>query len=306
MNNRDPPLEHELAFAVERSEEDLATDASPGGEAGGSLAATRALPLRAVGTEGVSLAATAGVSTTNVELAIRGVGKNQPHTFDEMAASTVDGAATATESADSNMPDNDIHGGSDLSHTSSSVNSHQDQWTTAVTKAATYRSEQQRRCRGCREWWRSSAGGKSGVFSVVLAFIIILYAAIIVVLPFLTEVLDLPKDVFETFFQITMSVKVVVGSICVLLILFAAWILHRTTCARKSTLEDIAETAEARRNSKWFAVRVFELVQEGKGPNSPYVYVVLITHSKRKKIRTMHSSFSQSPRSLSAHRHLTR
>ena len=255
--------------------------------------------------------ATAGVSTTNAELAIRGSGRTGPtvhscirwegrHTNDSDAAATGDVLII--------MPNDDIHGGSSSnpSRTSSSINSHQDQWTTAVTKAATYRSEQQRRCRGCREWWRSSAGGKSGVFSVVLAFIIILYAAIIVVLPFLTEVLDLPKDVFETFFQITMSVKVVVGSICVLLILFAAWILHRTTCARKSTLEDIAETAEARRNSKWFAVRVFELVQEGKGPNSPYVYVVLITHSKRKKIRTMHSSFSQSPRSLTAHRHLTR
>ena len=30
-----------------------------------------------------------------------------------------------------------------------------------------------------------------------------------------------------------------------------------------------AKTAEARRNSKWLAIRVFTLIQEGKGPNSP-------------------------------------
>ena len=254
---------HELAFAVETSEEDLATDAPPGGEASGSLSVAA---TRAVGTEGVMLAATAGVSTTNVELAIGEVGnKNRPYSFDGTAGIN-DGDAAATGAGDpGSMP----NGGSDSSRTSSSINSHQDQWTTAVTKAAAHRSEQRRRCRGCRSWWRSSAGGKSGVFSVILAVVIMLYAAFIVASPVLAGILTGDDNVAETFLQITMSVKVVVGSICVLLFFFGAWTIHRATCARESTLDDIAKTAEARRDSKWFAIRVFTLIQEEKGPSSP-------------------------------------
>ena len=265
MNNRDPPSVHELAFAVEASEEGLATDAPPGGEASGSLSVAA---TRAVGTEGVMLAATAGVSTTNVELAIREVEKDRPYSFDEKTG-TNDGDAAATGSGDpGSMPNGVINGGSDSSRTSSSINSHQDKWTTAVTKAAAHRSKQQRRCRGCGSWWRSSAGGKSGVFSVVLVVIIMVYAALIVASPVVADIL-FGEHVAEPFLQITMSVKVVVGLICVLLFFFGAWTIHPATCARESTLEDIATTAEARRDSKWFAIRVFTLIQEEKGPSSP-------------------------------------
>ena len=264
-NHRDPPSVHELAFAVETSEENLATDAPPGGEASGSLI----VATRAVGTEGVTLAATAGVSTTNVELTIRGVGKDRPYSFDGKTGGTNDGDAAATGGGDpGSMPNGDIHGGSDSSRTSSSINSHQDQWTTAVTKAAAHRSEQRRRCRGCRAWWRSSAGGKSGVFSVVLAVVIMLYAAFIVASSAVVDAI-IDTGTAERYLQITMSVKVVVGSICALLILFGAWTIRRATCARESTLEDITKTAEARRDSKWFAIRVFTLIQEEKGPSSP-------------------------------------
>ena len=107
------------------------------------------------------------------------------------------------------------------------------------------------------------------MFSVVLAVIIMLYAVLIVVLPFVAEPLTGIDNVAETYLQVHMSVQVVVGSICVLLILFGAWTIRRATCARESTLEDIAKTAEARRDSKWFAIRVFTLIQEVKGPNSP-------------------------------------
>ena len=109
------------------------------------------------------------------------------------------------------------------------------------------------------------------MFSVVLGVIIVLYATLIVALPFQADALTGLKGTAETYLQLTMSVNVVVGSICGLLFLFAVWTIRRATCARKSTLEDIAKTAEARRNSKWFAIRMFELLQEGKGPNSPYV-----------------------------------
>jgi hypothetical protein len=223
-----------------------------------------------VGTEGVTLDTTAGVSTTNVELAIRGVGKNRPYSFDGTAhsAGTNDGDAAATGGDPTSMPKSDIHGGSDSSRTSSWTNSHQDQRTTAVTKAAAHRSEQ-RRCRGCRAWWQSSAGGKSGVFSVVLAVIIMLYAAFIVASPVVNDALTGVDNISETYMQVTMSVKVVVGSICALLIFFGAWTIRRATCARESTLEDIAKTTEARRDSKWFAIRVFTLIKEQKGPNSP-------------------------------------
>ena len=107
------------------------------------------------------------------------------------------------------------------------------------------------------------------MFSVVLAVIIMLYAALIVALPFVGELLTGIDNAAEKYMQVNMSVKVIVGSISVLLILFAAWTIRRATCARKSTLEDIAKTAEARRDSKWFAIRVFTLMQEVKGPNSP-------------------------------------
>ena len=263
MANRDPPLVHELAFDVETSEEDLATDATPGGEASGS-------GLR-VAADAVGIVATTGVSTTNVELAIRGSGENRPHSFDGTAGAN-DGDAAATGDVSIIMPNDDIHGGgsgSDPSRTSSPINSRQDQWTTAVTKAAAHRSEQRRPCRGCRAWWQSSAGGKSGVFSVVLAVIIMLDAVLIVALPFVGELLTGVPNAAEIYFQVTMSVKVVVGSTSVLLILFGAWTIRRVTCARESTLEDIAKTAEARRNSKWLVIRVFTLIQEGKGPNSP-------------------------------------
>ena len=161
--------------------------------------------------------------------------------------------------------------GVDPSRTSSSINSHQDQWTTAVTKAVAHRSEQQHRCRGCGEWWRSSAGGKSGVVSVVLAVIIVLYAALMLASSDVADIVmgTAVQNVAETYLQVHMSVKVVVGSICVLLILFGGWTIRRITYARESTLEDIAKTAEARRNSKWLAIRVFTIIQEGKGPNSP-------------------------------------
>jgi hypothetical protein len=258
---------HDLAFEVETSEEDLAPDAFSGGETSGSLSVAATC---AVDTDGVTLAATADVSATNVELAIREVGKNRPYSIDGTAGGTNDGDTAATGGGDpGSIPNGDIHGGSDSPHTSSSINSHQDQWTNAATKAAAHRAEQRRRCRGCRAWWRSSAGGKSGVFSVVLAVIIMLYAVFIVASPVVAGILTGEDNTDERYLQITMSVKVVVGSICVLLFFFGAWTIRRATCARESTLEDIAKTAEARRDSKWFAIRVFTLIQEEKGPNSP-------------------------------------
>ena len=104
--------------------------------------------------------------------------------------------------------------------------------------------------------------------SVVLAVIIVLCAAITVATPVLADAF-LGVGAAERFYQITMSVKAVVGSICVLLIFFGGRTIRRITYARKSTLEGIAKTAKARRDSKWFAIRVFELIQEEKGPNSP-------------------------------------
>ena len=264
MENRDPPSSHELAFEVETSEDDLAMDASPGGKASGSLSVAATC---AVGTEGVTLAATAGVSTTNVELAIAEVGKDRPYSFDGTAG-TNDGDAAATGGDPISMPNSDIHGGSEPSRMSSSINSHQDQRTIAVTTAAANRSEQRRRCRGYRAWWHSSAGGKSGVFSVVLAVVIMLYAAFMVGSSVVANAVVGP-GVAEMYLQVTLPVNVVVGSICVLLIFFGAWTIRRATCARESTLEDIAKTAEARRDHTWFAIRVFTLIQEGKGPNSP-------------------------------------
>ena len=154
--------------------------------------------------------------------------------------------------------------------------SHQDQWTgPALTKAAAHRFEQRRRCHGCREWWQSSAGGISGVFSIVLVVIIVLYAAFIIASPALIDNVIIgspgePKFVAKTFLQITMPVKVVVGSICALLIVFAVWTIRRVTCARASTLVEIARTDEERLHSKWLVVRAVTLLLSAKGPASPW------------------------------------
>ena len=116
--------------------------------------------------------------------------------------------------------------------------------------------------------------------SVVLAVIIMLYAGFIVASPFVTRAVLKAAEEFhdnanavnaDTYLQLTTSVNVVVGSICVLLVLFTVRTIHRITCARKRTLEDIAKTSEARRDSKWYAIRMFERVREKKEPNSPYV-----------------------------------
>jgi hypothetical protein len=73
------------------------------------------------------------------------------------------------------------------------------------------------------------------------------------------------------YLQVNMSVNVVVGSISVLLILFTARTIHRATCGREMLLEQIAKTTEARRDHKWFAIRVLALIMEHKGPHAPYV-----------------------------------
>ena len=100
--------------------------------------------------------------------------------------------------------------------------------------------------------------------SVFLAVVIMLYAAFIVASPFVADILvgdDVGVRHSESYLQLTMSVNVVVGSICVLLFLFAAWTIHRITCARKSTVADIVKTSEARRDSKWMVLRLLEMLQ---------------------------------------------
>ena len=263
MDNGPPPLSHELAPAVEKSEEDLASHAAAGLTAAAEADGSRALPPHAV-RGGGGTAATAGVSATNVELAIMEIREDRSDSFDGMRmAGTAGSDATATGD-DSNMPDNDKNRDGSNPSSPPSLSS----------------SIQRRRCRGCRKWWRSSAGGKSGVVSVVLAVIILLYAGFIVASPFVIRALlnaaegnneEVNVVNADTYLQLTTSVNVVVGSICVLLVLFTVRTIHRITCARKRTLVDIAKTSEARRDSKWYAIRMFERVREKKEPNSPYV-----------------------------------
>jgi len=272
------PTTNKLTFTEELSEEDPTTTVradhgghrAPAATTGGADDATTTTcntPHAAACEEKSSAAVTtADVSTTIVELtAVREAQKERLDAFDaDAAAGTAAGGARTADEA------------GQTSFKLTTPPSSQGQWTTAMNKAAAHRSERRRRCRGCREWWRSSAGGKSGVFSVVLVVIIMTYAALIVASPWVVEVLTgtTPGNV-EAYIQIgfSMPAQVVVAAICVLLIFFGVWTIRRATCARKSTLEDITKTAEARRHSKWLAVRLFELVQEVKGPNSPYVFL---------------------------------
>ena len=275
---------NELTFAEELSEEDPTMVRADGGHrapaiTGADDATTTSQHAAACGGESLAAATTADVvSSTNVKLAaVREAQKERPDSFDavDVAAGTAGGACTADDDA----------GQSSFKLTCTTPPT-QDQWTTAMNKAAAHRSERRRRCRGCREWWRSSAGGKSGVFSVVLVVVIMLYAAFIVASPVVVQELSAttPREV-EVYLQIgfRMPAQVVVAAICVLLIFFGVRTIRRATCARKSTLEDITKTAEARRHSKWLAVRLFELVQEVKGPNSPYVFC------QRTETRTVYS-----------------
>ena len=227
------------------------------------------LPPRSTAGGADAAAATTLLSTSNVELVVMDVGEDRAHSFDGMVDTTDSDAAAMPED---NHGDNH-GGGSGASRTWPAVDSHQEQGTAALVTAAANNSEQRRQCRGCREWWQSSAGGVLGVFSIILAVIIVLYAALIVALPALTDAVVKAetgiRNAAEVLFQVTTYVKVIVGSISMLLIFFGAWTIRRATCARESTLEDIAKTAEARRDHTWFAIRVFTLIQEGKGPNSP-------------------------------------
>ena len=61
----------------------------------------------------------------------------------------------------------------------------------------------------------------------------------------------------------------VVGSICVVLMLYALWTMYRITCARRSHLELIKTGVEKRRASKWRVVRVVQAILDVKGPGSP-------------------------------------
>ena len=130
--------------------------------------------------------------------------------------------------------------------------------------------EEPSRGHGCRTWWNSSTGGMSGVFSIVLAVIIVLYAAFIIASPALIDNVIIEKPVAGKFLKITMPVNVVVGSICALLIVFAVWTIRRVTCARASTLVEIARTEEERLHSKWLVVRAATLLLIAKGPASPW------------------------------------
>ena len=265
---------NELTFAEELSEEDPTMVRADGGHrapaiTGADDATTTSHEATCKEESSSAAATTDDVSPTNVELtAVGEVQKERLDSFDAVEAA----ASTA--------------GGGQTSFKRTTPPSSQDQWATAINKGAAHRSERRRRCRGCREWWRSSAGGKSGVFSVVLIGIIMTYAVFIVASPWVVGVLTgATTNEVEVYIQIgfSMPAQVVVATICVLLIFFGVWTIRRATCARESTLEDITKTAEARRHSKWLAVRLFELVQEVKGPNSPYVFC------QRTETRTVYS-----------------
>ena len=132
-----------------------------------------------------------------------------------------------------------------------------------------------RQCRGCHEWWRSAAGGASGVLSIILALSIAAYALFIISTPIGSDRLVDKNEAAETYLKITVPVQVVVGSLCGLVILFSLWTIRKITCDRRRTLHALEKTTVRRRESKWLVIRVIELLQEKKGPNSPYVVKVL-------------------------------
>ena len=164
-----------------------------------------------------------------------------------------DGGASADDDADS------LHGGTGNDDTKTKDG---DQQPPLPTPARS-----RRYCRdNCADWWRSSAGGKSGIANIFLAIFIILYAAFIALS---REVGSLLIEIDATpFFQMTLGGIVVVGGTSGVLILFTLWVLRRITCARRGTLKEFEETANERRHSKWRVVQVFECVKEAKGPGS--------------------------------------
>ena len=132
-----------------------------------------------------------------------------------------------------------------------------------------------RRCRGCRRWWQSSAGGKSGVLSVVLSFVIALYALFLATSPYIVVVLTEVSDAAD-YLKLNIVVQVVVASICGLLLLFTVKTVSQVTCSEHTTLRHIKEAAARRRASAWGAVRAFQWIKEARGPSSPiYAHVTL-------------------------------
>ena len=138
------------------------------------------------------------------------------------------------------------------------------------TAAASSKSPgRRRRCtESCQDWWRSSAGGKSGVANVVIAIIIVAFGFGIATAPVWLEVMTKVSQVSEIYLQLTVPIQAFVGIICGVLIVFTFRAIRRVTCARRSTLKDIEDTAVARRHSKWRIIRVFECIMEAKGPGS--------------------------------------
>ena len=124
----------------------------------------------------------------------------------------------------------------------------------------------------CTDWWRSSAGGISGVVNVILATFIVVYAATLAAWPDVVSAIAAAENpsamlLVPPFLQ-TVEAKEAVIAICGVLFLFALWVIRRVTCARRSTLRDFEATANERQHSKWRVVRMYECVKETKGPGS--------------------------------------
>jgi hypothetical protein len=130
-------------------------------------------------------------------------------------------------------------------------------------------------CGGCRRWWQSSAGGKSGVLTVVLSFVIALYALFLASSPKIVDLLTGESDA-QDYLKLNIPVQVVVASLCGLLLLYTVKTVGQGTCSEHTTLQRIEKKAARRRASAWGAVRLFQWIKEVRGASSPiYAHVTL-------------------------------
>ena len=72
----------------------------------------------------------------------------------------------------------------------------------------------------------------------------------------------------ELFFGATVGGQFIVGIVVVTLLAFIIFHVRRSTCQWRKTRTNVRESSQSCRDSKWRAVRIFQLFLELRGPNS--------------------------------------
>ena len=125
------------------------------------------------------------------------------------------------------------------------------------------------------DWFYSAQGGKSGILAVLLMGGMWLYSLVLLGSFQIAKLRERErtKGHTELYFGATVAGEIIVGFTLILLLAFITFHIYRTTCGWRSAHKSVRALAQSRRNSKWRAVRLFQLYIELRGPNSVWWYV---------------------------------